>query len=144
MERTLHSLEELQAEAASFIKGLIPKSDSATLVTLSGELGAGKTSFTQGIASSLGVTEPVTSPTFVLLKEYTLQGAGFTRLVHVDAYRLQGGKDLEPLELREYFSDPQSLVVLEWPEQVVDGLPPADVAIRLLVSPENGRTIVYA
>lgn len=144
MERTLHSLDELQAEAASFVSSLAPKQDRATLVTLSGELGAGKTAFTQGLARALGVMEPVTSPTFVLLKVYELPHAAlFQRLVHVDAYRLHGGKELAPLELDSYFQDPLNLVVLEWPEQVIDKLPSPDVAIQLSVAPDNGRIILY-
>jgi len=143
MEKVLHSLEALQAEAASFALGLSSKDAGATLVTLSGELGAGKTSFTQGVARALGVAGAVTSPTFVLMKIYPLENSSFARLVHIDAYRLQGGKDLAPLGLDAIFADTSALVLLEWPEQVADGLPEADHALSLSVSGE-GRTLVYA
>ena len=143
MEKELHSLEALQAEAAGFAKGLSPKEESATLVTLSGDLGAGKTSFTQGVAKALGVTSAVTSPTFVLMKLYPLVGQAFTQLVHIDAYRLQEGKDLLPLNFEEVLADSGNLVLIEWPERVSDALPKADYALSLEVSGE-GRKLTYA
>ena len=83
METLLPTLESLQAEATSYIHTLSAKAEGATLITLSGELGAGKTSYAQGVAKGLGVDEHVTSPTFVLEKIYALpeNQQGFKRLV---------------------------------------------------------------
>jgi tRNA threonylcarbamoyladenosine biosynthesis protein TsaE len=143
--RTLASLEALETEASAFVRSLRPKEDRATLVTLSGDLGAGKTSFTQAAAKALGVTDPVTSPTFVLAKSYQLpNGEAFRKLVHIDAYRLTEGKDLAPLAFEEAMQDKDALVMLEWPEMVVDGLPPADVAIALEALADDARAISYA
>jgi len=142
--RTIGNLEELELEAREFISGLRPKQDGATLVTLSGNLGAGKTTFTQAAARSLGINEPVTSPTFVLAKSYDLSGKEFAKLVHIDAYRLTEGKDLRALDFAHTLEDPRTLIMLEWPEMVEDGLPHADVAITLTVSEENSRDISYA
>ena len=140
----LANLEELQKEAARFSHSLIPSASHAVLVTLSGELGAGKTSFAQGLARELGVEESITSPTFVLEKKYNLPvGRRFARLIHVDAYRLEGGKSLEPLGFSDLYADPTNLILLEWPELVESQLPKADVSIRLSVSGE-GRDISYA
>ncbi|HEX2792103.1 MAG TPA: tRNA (adenosine(37)-N6)-threonylcarbamoyltransferase complex ATPase subunit type 1 TsaE [Candidatus Paceibacterota bacterium] len=144
MEKELANLEELTAEATRFALGLAPKDGAATLVTLSGELGAGKTSFSQGAARALGVTEAVTSPTFVLEKEYALERGAFERLVHIDAYRLKEGSELGALGFKERLADPANLILLEWPERVADALPVPDVAITLAVSPSGGRTIAYA
>ena len=144
--KTLDSLKTLQQEAAAFVATLSPKVGNATLVTLSGELGAGKTSFTQGLAHTFGITETVTSPTFVLEKIYDLPettGHGFMRLIHIDAYRLEGENSLTPLGFDELMQDPKNLVVLEWPELVASQLPAADVSITLTVVPE-GRAISYA
>jgi tRNA threonylcarbamoyladenosine biosynthesis protein TsaE len=146
MEKTLATLEALQDEAAAFVQTLAPRKDRATLVTLSGELGAGKTSFTQGLARTLGVSEHVTSPTFVLEKLYALPtnaGRGFARLAHLDAYRLEGGNALAPLGFDELMQDPATLVVVEWPEKVSDALPDADYALSLAVLPEGGRSLSY-
>jgi len=145
--KTLDTLESLQEEAARFAASLEPSKQTATLVTLSGELGAGKTSFAQGIARALGVDERVTSPTFVLEKIYELPeetGRGFFRLAHLDAYRLQGPHALAPLGFDETMEDPKTLVLLEWPERVEKALPKPTHAITLTVAPEGGRTISYA
>lgn len=143
--KTITGLEDLRAEAEGFAASLAPKPDAATLVTLSGELGAGKTAFTQAVARSLGVTDPVTSPTFVLAKSYELpEGNGFRRLVHIDAYRLTDGKELKALDFAHTMEDPHTLVLLEWPEMVADTLPAADVAIRLEALPDETRTLSYA
>lgn len=144
METALPTLEALQAEAASFIEGRSAKEAGATLITLSGDLGAGKTSYVQGVAKAFGITEHVTSPTFVLEKVYTVpkEANGFARLIHIDAYRLNDGAELNALAFNELLNDKQNLILLEWPERVADTLPPADVAIALRVDGE-GRSISY-
>ncbi len=143
MERTIRNLEELHEEAKRLVSGLAP-ANGATLVTLSGELGAGKTTFTQAIAGVLGVEDIVTSPTFVLEKIYPLSSGTFSCLIHIDAYRLQSGADLAPLELSNLMKDPGNLIVLEWPERVADALPTPTVSIRLVPEADGSRTISYA
>jgi tRNA threonylcarbamoyladenosine biosynthesis protein TsaE len=114
------------------------------LVTLSGELGAGKTSFTQGMAAALGIAGAVTSPTFVLEKLYELpEGAAFARLAHIDAYRLEGETTLTPLGFDDLYADPKNLIVLEWPERVSGQLPEADHALSFSVA-GGGRELSYA
>jgi len=142
--KTLQNIEDLSREAAHFVSGLVPRAGGATLVTLSGELGAGKTAFVQAMATALGVTDHVTSPTFVLAKRYELAGMPFARLVHIDAYRLKDGENLRSLSFAELMQDPKNLVALEWPEIVADGLPPADVAIKLETLPDGSRSLTYA
>lgn len=142
--RTIQNLVDLETEAQEFVSTLHPKQEGATLVTLSGDLGAGKTAFTQAVARALGITEPVTSPTFVLAKSYDLSGKEFSKLLHIDAYRLKEGKDLKALDLAYTLKDTQTLVMLEWPEMVEDGLPRADTAITLKVLSDTEREISYA
>ena len=144
-QKTLDSLEELQAEAVRFIGGVVSNQTHATLVTISGDLGAGKTSFVQGVAQALGVVESVTSPTFVLQKSYALSenSSHFTELIHIDAYRLEGEHALAPLRFSESYENPSSLIMLEWPERVANELPIADVHITLEVIPDNTRSITY-
>lgn len=144
MEIQIQTLAELEAEAVRFAKSLAPSPRGAMLVTLSGELGAGKTAFTKAIAKELGVEESVTSPTFVLEKIYTLPPeSAFRRLIHIDAYRLEKGSDLSPLGFHEFMKDSGNLVLLEWPEKVADGLPPPAVRISFAISPDGSRTISY-
>lgn len=139
------SLDEFNAEAKAFVRELAPAGARATLVTLSGELGAGKTAFTKAAAEELGITDMITSPTFVLEKIYALpEGGAFSRLVHIDAYRLDGEKDLHTIGFDEMMEDPKNLVFLEWPEKVAAGLPQAAAALSFEVRPEGGRIISYA
>ncbi|KND50118.1 MAG: tRNA threonylcarbamoyl adenosine modification protein YjeE [Parcubacteria bacterium C7867-008] len=145
--KNLGDLEALQAEAAEFAKTLSPNTEFATLVTLSGELGAGKTSFTQGLARALGITESITSPTFVLEKIYELPkkaAQGFERLIHIDAYRLEEAPMLNPLGFHEFMRDPKNLIVLEWPEHVYEAVRTAQYQIKLAVGEGNTRDIIYA
>lgn len=143
MDTTVRTLESFEEEAARFTRGLAPR-EGAALVTLSGELGAGKTAFTKAAARALGVEETVTSPTFVLEKIYLLpQGGAFKRLVHIDAYRLEKGSDLAPLGFDELMRDAGNLIMLEWPEKVQDALPPAAVRISIRSAAAGARTISY-
>lgn len=145
MEKVIHSLAELEAEAARFAGALTPGTGSATLVTLSGELGAGKTALTKAVAWALGVEDIVNSPTFVLEKIYQLGSSTskFARLIHIDAYRLEKGSDLAPLGFGELMRDTGNLILLEWPEKVAEALPPPAVRISLVVQPGGSRIISY-
>ncbi|GEM_PF-238368 len=153
MQKQIKTLAELEEEAVAFVKALAPKDASATLVTLSGELGAGKTAFTKALAHALGVEEVVTSPTFVLEKIYPIRkledsrsnGASlqFKRLIHIDAYRLEKGADLAPLGFDELMSDACNLILLEWPEKVSDALLTPAMRISFVTNPDGSRTITY-
>ncbi len=95
----------------------------AVVVALHGDLGAGKTTFTQTLARSLGVTESVTSPTFVIMKGYELEEQTFKNLIHIDAYRLESSSELSVLHFDRILKEPRTLVVIEWAEKVTDLLP---------------------
>ncbi len=112
---TSHSAEETRALAAELATALPPD----TTIALHGNLGVGKTTFVQGLARGLGVKEQVTSPTFAIYSVY--QGTA-RKLVHLDAYRLEGGRQLEELLLEEFLTSPWCLAV-EWPEKTGDWLP---------------------
>jgi tRNA threonylcarbamoyladenosine biosynthesis protein TsaE len=117
------SLNETQKIAEEFVTGLVPLADKATVVGLYGDLGAGKTSFTQGVAKALGVDDAVTSPTFVIEKIYELVEKQFTHLIHIDAYRLEKSEELLHLGWKEIISDKNNLILIEWPERVLDIMP---------------------
>ncbi len=144
MGKTVRTLAEFEAEATRFVGALARREDRATLVTLSGELGAGKTSFAKVVARSLGVEETVNSPTFVLEKIYLLPGRSlFKRLVHIDAYRLSKGSELASLGFDELMQDADNLILLEWPEKVSDALPVPDARISITALSDGSRTISY-
>lgn len=144
MEKAVRSLEEFEREAQDFIRTLVPGKEVATLVTLSGELGAGKTAFVKAAAKALGVEEHITSPTFVLEKIYALSAGPFSKLIHIDAYRLKNGSELAALGFDECMKDSQNLIMLEWPEQVADALPIAHTHLMIEVYPDGSRHIQYA
>jgi tRNA threonylcarbamoyladenosine biosynthesis protein TsaE len=123
MKYISNSIEETQKIADDFIKNISPKTDFAFVVGLSGNLGAGKTAFTKCIAKSLGVEEAVTSPTFVIEKIYELQNQKFSHLIHIDAYRLESGEELQNLGWQRIISDPKNLILIEWPEKVSSVVP---------------------
>jgi tRNA threonylcarbamoyladenosine biosynthesis protein TsaE len=114
MEQTLttHSAAETKAFAEKLGKIL----DAGTCILLSGDLGAGKTTFTQGLAKGLGINKTVSSPTFTILKVYQ----GRLPLYHIDAYRLEGLH--QELGFEELMED-EGITVIEWPDYMIDQLP---------------------
>jgi tRNA threonylcarbamoyladenosine biosynthesis protein TsaE len=110
------------------------------LIALSGNLGAGKTAITQGIAAGLGITATVTSPTFIFVNEYATP-AGYT-LIHIDSYRLGDEPDAAAREaftfgLDEILSRPDAIVVIEWAERLRDLLPDDHLQIALHYTDEQ-------
>jgi len=116
------NLEETEKIASDFVATLVPK-ETATVVGLYGNLGAGKTAFTQCVAKTLGVGEKVLSPTFVIEKIYELTDQKFSHLVHIDAYRMDSSDELTHLGWKEITSNPKNLILIEWPERVADIMP---------------------
>lgn len=117
---------EVMRELGSALAGELAPGD---LIILSGELGAGKTTFTQGIGAGLGVRGAVTSPTFVIAREHPALGAG-PGLVHVDAYRLGGVGELDDLDLDT--SVEEVVTVVEWGEGVAEGLSESRLEVRII------------
>ena len=113
MKIIVGSLEETKIAAEQFAKKLV-KGD---VVLLNGDLGAGKTAFTKGIAKGLGITEEVTSPTYAYLNVYE------NLLYHYDLYRLDSGKRAEEVGLTDYFGLCDNICVLEWAENIKEVLP---------------------
>jgi tRNA threonylcarbamoyl adenosine modification protein YjeE len=109
--------------------GLAAELAAGDLVVLSGELGAGKTTFTQGLGSGLGVRGDVTSPTFVIARVHPSLGDG-PDLVHVDAYRLGGIDELDDLDLDTSLDE--AVTVVEWGEGVAEGLAESRLEIRII------------
>src|SRR5512139_1316746 len=111
------------------------------ILALSGELGSGKTCFTQGLAKGLDVSAQynVTSPTFTLLNEYP----GRLKLCHLDVYRLSGAQDIEEIGYEDYFFGP-GVIVIEWAEKIEQLIPNYGIWIFFRHVDENTREIVIA
>ncbi len=136
---TTHSVEQTQQFAKEFLLSLNPQESEATIVGLYGNLGAGKTTFTQSVARELGITQPITSPTFVIEKIYEIKHNNFARLIHIDAYRLEGGRELQNLNFEELVSNKNNLIFIEWPENVKDILPDNHIKLFCEFVDENSR-----
>jgi tRNA threonylcarbamoyladenosine biosynthesis protein TsaE len=119
------SLEETEQIARKFLENISQiKNNKAVTVGFFGDLGSGKTTFTQFVGKLLGVKEVMTSPTFVIEKIYNLDGQfGFEKLIHIDAYRLESGRELLSLNFEETLKDSKNIILIEWPERVEDVLP---------------------
>lgn len=150
MTKKVKSLEELRAAAEELLREVAraPLGEGAITIGLSGELGAGKTAFVKCVASILGIKETITSPTFILEKVYiiprgSLLGSRFAKLIHIDAYRLEGGTEMRALGWEAISSDPQNIIFIEWPEQVADALPRTMKTLAFAYVDETTRAITF-
>lgn len=107
------------------------------IIAYKGGMGAGKTTFTRGLCKGLGLPDEVTSPTFALVNEY--RGEEIT-LYHFDMYRISGEGDLETTGFYDYIS-PESVIAVEWSENIEDCLPKDIIKIEIETTDENERKI---
>ncbi|MFH2027499.1 MAG: tRNA (adenosine(37)-N6)-threonylcarbamoyltransferase complex ATPase subunit type 1 TsaE [Nanoarchaeota archaeon] len=93
------------------------------VISLLGDLGGGKTTFTQGLAAGLGVKEVITSPTFTIMKRYPVEHDTIKNLYHLDLYRLSDAQELADLGFIDIASDPKNVVVIEWANKAKEIIP---------------------
>ncbi|MEX0918274.1 MAG: tRNA (adenosine(37)-N6)-threonylcarbamoyltransferase complex ATPase subunit type 1 TsaE [Candidatus Paceibacterota bacterium] len=137
-------MADLKAASRSILTEAASRTERPAVITLSGDLGAGKTTFVQELARELGVTESVTSPTFVIMKRYETAHVAFSSLIHIDAYRLEEASELSVLGFTEVLNETGAIVCIEWPEHVAS-LMPVD-AIQLVFTfdgDERTLTVTY-
>jgi tRNA threonylcarbamoyladenosine biosynthesis protein TsaE len=126
------SADETRTVAAEFARAL----PADVTLALHGNLGVGKTTFVQGLARGLGIADTVTSPTFNI---FTLH-RGPTNLLHLDAYRLESARQVDDLLLVDFMISPWCLAV-EWPEKIVDWLPPDTWHLELGIAPDERHSL---
>ncbi len=121
---TTNSAQKTQEIAAEFAQQILRQKlgKQAVILALSGNLGAGKTTFLQGFAKGLGINEIVNSPTFVIMKSFKLQTSSFKKFYHFDCYRLENSQEILELGFREIIADPKNIVAIEWPEKIASPL----------------------
>lgn len=120
-------------------------SESSVVVALTGDLGAGKTQLTKGIAAGLGIPQAeLHSPTFALANEYevTLPDGKHLRFNHLDAYRFENPDELLELGIEDYLYAPNSITIIEWAERVEKYLPPDTIRISIETVNESDRLIL--
>lgn len=141
---TVASVEELKAVAGELL-GIwkqLPQNE-AIVIALSGDLGAGKTTFVQQLAQIVGVTETVNSPTYVLVKSYETTDSILSTLIHIDAYRIEHDSEMKPLHFTELLNNPHTLICIEWAERISAFLPARTLKIDLEALPHSKHKLTY-
>jgi tRNA threonylcarbamoyladenosine biosynthesis protein TsaE len=136
------SLEDTKKFAQKFVDDL---KDGQNIVLLQGNLGAGKTTFSQAVLEYLGAEGPFTSPTFVIMKDYEVNFENknrikFKKVYHLDCYRIDE-ESLDDLNWNDITEDKENLILLEWPEKIEKALPKKYVKIGFEVLGEKKRGI---
>lgn len=121
-------------ETLAFGKSLGEKAEPGMVFCLDGDLGTGKTVIAKGIALGLGITEPVSSPTFTVIKEYD---GGRLPFYHFDVYRIEEPTEMEEIGYDDYFYG-NGVTVIEWSDMIAELIPKNAVKIRLSKDPEKG------
>lgn len=119
----------------------LARDTKAHIFALTGDLGAGKTTFVQGFAQGLGIQEKIISPTFVLIRQHRLPSKTGS-FFHVDLYRLEDDPSIKELGLEELWSDPNNLVLIEWAEKIDKYLPKEAVKISIQKTGSNERKFI--
>ncbi len=128
-------------ETQKIAKELAQKYKDGGIFALSGPLGAGKTTFIQGFAQGLGITERLLSPTFVIMRQHEIPKNPEGRLYHIDLYRLDEITEIDSLGLTEIFSNPKNIVFIEWAEKLGKLLTQQAIRIDIKITSENNREI---
>ena len=127
-------------ETAALAERLGAAAETGTVLCLVGDLGAGKTLFTQGFARGLGVTEEVTSPTFALMNQY----CGRLPVTHFDLYRLEREEELDEIGFYEFAEPSCGVVLIEWADKFPDALPKPHIRLEIeRGEKENERRLMF-
>jgi tRNA threonylcarbamoyladenosine biosynthesis protein TsaE len=126
---TLHTAEAMEALGAALGRAIAaqPSTANAWVITLDGELGAGKTTLVRAALRALGVTGPIRSPTYTLIESYAAAGRD---LYHLDLYRLASPEEVEMLAIRDLLT-PTAVMLIEWAVRGQGELPPADLSVEI-------------
>lgn len=139
----IQTLAELENIAGEVLVSCLEK-ETATVITLSGDLGAGKTAFVKALARLLKVPHEITSPTFVIMKSYEVsEHQQFTKLVHIDAYRIETDDEMRVLGFAELLADKSNLICIEWPEKIQNLIPKDAHRVTLALNADGTRTITF-
>ncbi|MFA7319004.1 MAG: tRNA (adenosine(37)-N6)-threonylcarbamoyltransferase complex ATPase subunit type 1 TsaE [Parcubacteria group bacterium] len=149
MQKELITTTSAQTQEAGRL--LAKEFQGGEVICLSGELGAGKTTFTQGLLGGLGLEGPFTSPTFLVMKEYEIKypisniqyPIKYQNVYHIDAYRV-GTEDILALGWEEMVANPENIIIIEWAERVKEIIPNNAIWINFEWLDENRRKITLS
>ena len=136
MQIKINSIEEITAAAKTFLQAV----GNRRVIAFYGGMGAGKTTFIAALCRELGVTEPVTSPTFAIVNEYRT-GSG-EPMYHFDFYRIERLEEAYDIGLYDYL-DSGCLCLMEWPENIEELLPEETLKVHITVNPDGSRTLTW-
>lgn len=135
-------ISKSEKETFNFAKKFAKQLQGGEVLCLIGNLGAGKTAFTKGLAAGLGIKNIITSPTFVIMKNYKVLGhKSIKQLAHIDAYRLNGGEQLLGIGVEDYFNQSDCITVIEWANQVADVWPENNIKVEFKILKGDQREI---
>ncbi|MDD2656727.1 MAG: tRNA (adenosine(37)-N6)-threonylcarbamoyltransferase complex ATPase subunit type 1 TsaE [Patescibacteria group bacterium] len=121
------------------------KLNGGDIILLQGELGAGKTTMSKGIAKGLSITDEIVSPTFTLMNVYNVvesQKSNVKSLVHIDTYRLESEENLIEIGVEDYLGEPDVVTIIEWPEKIKDLISnKKTIEISIVKQDDNSREI---
>jgi len=132
-----------EKETFEFAKNYAKKLKGGEIIGLIGNLGAGKTVFSRGLAAGLGIKNKITSPTFVLMKVYNVKKEVIKHFCHIDAYRLKTEADLSAIGAEEYFGKPDTVTIIEWADKTRNILPKNTKLIEFKIGKADKREINY-
>lgn len=138
-------LRQVAIKVLPMLSAVKPENEAAVLA-LCGDLGAGKTTFTKALATELGITEHVTSPTFVVMRRYEADDAvqkasPFAQLVHIDAYRIEDIDEMRVLRFEEILAEKDTIICIEWAERIRNLLPAHTLFMNIETQDETSRVI---
>ena len=125
-------ISKTEKDTFNFAKKIAKDFEGGEIIALIGDLGAGKTVFSQGLANGLGIKEKVNSPTFVVMKIYDVEYDKIKIFCHIDAYRLSSFTELEAIWVSDYLGQKDAVTVIEWADKVFRGLPDKVIKYKLL------------
>lgn len=135
-------ISRTDADTKAIAAELTAQCQAGDIITLTGDLGAGKTTFTKGVAEYLGITKEIVSPTFTIMNVYETPHPVIKRLVHIDTYRLKSLDELLGIGIEDFVGAPDTLSVIEWPELAAPFLANKNVtAVTLAHNNDGSRTI---
>jgi len=136
-----HSLKQTH----DFARRVLSQMEGANILALYGNLGTGKTAFSQGIGKALGISGRMVSPTFVVVRKYALATISskfsFENLYHIDLYRIEKQEEVNDLGIIDFINNPKNLVVIEWAEKMGNYLPEKRIDLQFEYVNERERKI---
>jgi tRNA threonylcarbamoyladenosine biosynthesis protein TsaE len=132
---------QLQVIGQQIVENHKAQVDVPLVIALQGDLGAGKTAFTQELGKLLGVTEIITSPTFTIMKQYQTTHPQWQTLVHIDAYRLESEIEAKPLHIKQIISQPNTISCIEWPEIIPASIPDFVYQLQIEILKDDQRRV---